>query len=295
MLDNKELVVASLYENPDEFFYHQGVLPFIEEDSSKLFSTHLPFILSNAIRLGNAGYEDYKIFKEYENLVKKYYSIFFYAESKGKISFVDNIDYMEQGIKEKYGEILRIAEEQMVKTNLDFILTTIINAKEEDFLINVIKGKEFRYLDKGSTRKAFICGDDKVVKFARHLYEDNNVPEHFLLAPTQTKVIVPKDSMPIYIEVQDYLSKVHNGEYMNENDITNFLREAEKQGLEISDPHCLQKDNDNFGFLKDYKDATLVGVNSYEDLPVWFKKRPIVLYDIDLVTYKKEYALQYHS
>lgn len=45
---------------------------------------------------------------------------------------------------------------------------------------------------------------------------------------------------------------------------------------------------DNFGFLKDYKDATLVGVDSYEELPDWFKKRPIVLYDIDMVSYEKD-------
>lgn len=75
---------------------------------------------------------------------------------------------------------------------------------------------------------------------------------------------------------------------MTEQDIENFLMEANKQGLVITDPLCLSKDNDNFGFLKSYKDATLAGVNSYDELPDWFKERPIVLYDIDLVTYKKD-------
>lgn len=75
---------------------------------------------------------------------------------------------------------------------------------------------------------------------------------------------------------------------MTRKDIKNFLKEAARQGLKINDPLCRDKKNDNFGFLNSYKDASLVGVESHEDLPEWFKKRPIVLYDIDMVTYTED-------
>lgn len=37
LLPDKELVVASLYQNPDEFLYSQECLPFIEKQEPKLF------------------------------------------------------------------------------------------------------------------------------------------------------------------------------------------------------------------------------------------------------------------
>lgn len=75
---------------------------------------------------------------------------------------------------------------------------------------------------------------------------------------------------------------------MTEEDISNFMKEIDRQGLVLGDPHCLQHDFVNFCFLEDYHDANLCGASSYEDLPEWFKKRPLVLYDIDMVTRKRE-------
>lgn len=209
---------------------------------------------------------------EYKELLKKYYSTFFYTESTAKLHFVDNLNYIDEKIEEKYREIFRIAKEPMVKNNLDFVLSSVINAEEEDFIMDFIKDKELEYCDKGTTRTAFKIGSDKILKFARHLYRKNNATSHFLLAPTDLKVISVNNGRPIYIERQEYLSKVYNGKPMTKEDIENFLMEAKKQGHIIENPLCLKKNMDNFGFLKDYKDATLVGVDSYEKLPDWFKK-----------------------
>lgn len=58
--------------------------------------------------------------------------------------------------------------------------------------------------------------------------------------------------------------------------------------------HCLEKNFNNFGFLKDYHDANTTGFKSAEDLPEWFKERPIVLYDVDLVYRKNaEYVIRF--
>lgn len=40
--------------------------------------------------------------------------------------------------------------------------------------------------------------------------------------------------------------------------------------------------------MKDYHDAILVGITSHEELPEWFKKRPLIMYDIDMIQYKNQ-------
>lgn len=282
LLSDKELVVAALYQNPDEFLYGQECFSFMGKQEPKLFLSHLPCLLSELLKLSRD-----REYVEYKELLKKYYSTFFYAESKQKIRFVNNLNYIDNEIHQKYWEIFRIAKNPIVQNTLDFILSSVINAEEEGFIMNFIKDEEFNYFDKGSTRKVFKIGNDKILKFARFLHSENNITRHFLLAPTALKVISVNNGRHIYIERQENLSKVYNGIPMTKEDIENFLVEAEKQGLVIEDPLCLNKQTDNFGFLKDYKDATLVGVNSYEELPDWFKKIPIVLYDIDMVSYEK--------
>lgn len=280
LLPNKELVVAALYKNPTDFFTQKNN-PKVNKVGAKepdLLLSDLPYLISVISQ------DD----SDYQALIKKYYSLFFAAESKRKLHFVQKLGYIPNETEEKYREIFRLAEEPMVMTNLDFILSAIINAKEEEFIIDYIKGKNIEYGGMGTTRKALKVGEDRVLKFARHLYSDENVTEHFLLCPNKLKKINTATSAPIYIEEEPYLSKSHNGQKMTKQDIENFLMEADKQGLVITDPLCLRKENDNFGFLKSYKDATLVGVNSYDELPDWFKERPIVLYDIDCVSYKKE-------
>ncbi len=276
LLPDKKLVVAALYKNPEDFFNEEKSSLNKEKEPEFLLSD-LPFLISQIAD------ED----KKYKELIDKYYRCFFNAESKRKLHLVREIGYILPEIKERYQEIFRFAEDPMVMTNLDFILSTVINANEESFISDYIMGKDVVYEGMGTTRKVFKVGEEHILKFARSLHRKNNVTKHFLLAPNDIRIISVGNFAPVYIERENYLSKYHNGKYMTEKDIDNFLAEAEKQGLEISDPHCLSKEKDNFGFLKSYKDATLVGVKNHDELPEWFKERPLVLYDIDMVSYKE--------
>lgn len=281
LLPSKDLVVAALYKNPDDFLLKKDTPEALQEKDELLLSD-LPYLISVFAEQDS----------DYQDIIKQYYDQFFAAESKRKLHFFKKIGYISKKTEKKYREILRMADDPMIMNNLDFILTSIINANEESFIIDCVKGKNIEFEGMGTTRKVFKVGDDYVLKFARHLHCKDNVTEHFLLAPTQLKIINTENSEPIYIEKENYLSKIYNGKKMTKEDIENFLIEADKQGLVISDPHCLRKEDDNFGFLKSYKDATLVGVNSHDELPEWFKKRPLVLYDIDMVSYRKEKSKQ---
>lgn len=136
--------------------------------------------------------------------------------------------------------------------------------------------------------KFFRIGDDKVLKLTSRKHMKDTLTEHFLLAPTKTKIIYNENNEPIlYIEKQDYLEKVYNGVAMNDEDLENYFEELRRLNIILHDPHCVKRLYDNFGFLKDYHDATLIGVNSYEELPDWFKRRPLVLYDIDMIRMKE--------
>lgn len=274
LLPNKELIIASLYQNPDDFIYKQETLPFLDK-KPPILRSHIPFLMS---RLNKEN--------KYQDILENFYELFFEAESKSKLAFAENVKYITENIKEKYQEILRIAKDPMVRISLDLILTTIINAHEESYIIDYIKGQDFSYGGTGTIRKVFKVGEDKVLKFSRSLYDKNSIRHHFLLAPTELRVIDEKDLPTVFIEKQEYLSDSYNGKKITEQDIDNFLQEAEKQGIVIKDHLCLSKSTDNFGFLRDYHDASLVGVDSYDELPEWFKERPLVLYDIDLVSYK---------
>ena len=81
--------------------------------------------------------------------------------------------------------------------------------------------------------------------------------------------------------------KKKNGLSISKREIKRFLQELDKCGYYTDDPNNLDLLPDNFGYLDDYHNANLAGLNSYEELPSWFKKRPLVLYDIDKV-YKKK-------
>lgn len=210
LLPDKELVVAALYNNPADILNQTDESKVIDKNRDLLLSD-LPYLIS-AIKDS-----------DYQVLIKKYYSLFFAAESKRKLHFIKKVGYISKEIEEKYQEILRLAEDPMVFTNLDFILSAIINANEGDFIIDRIKGKDVEFGGMGTTRKVLKVGDDSILKFARHLYSDENLTEHFLLCPNKLKKITVSNSTTIYIEEEPYLSKTHNGKKMTEQDIENFL------------------------------------------------------------------------
>lgn len=189
-----------------------------QTDESKVIDKNPDLLLSDLPHLISAINDS-----DYQALIKKYYSLFFAVESKRKLHFTKRFGYISQEIEEKHQEILRLAEDPMVMTNLDFILSAIINANEDAFISNYIKEKNVEFCGMGTTRKALKVGDNSILKFARHLYSSDNVTEHFLLVPNKIKRITVPNSTTICVEEEPYLSKTHNGKKMTEQDIEHFL------------------------------------------------------------------------
>ena len=127
-----------------------------------------------------------------------------------------------------------------------------------------------------------------MVKLTLEKYCPDTVKDLFLLAPTETiKINTCKKVSNQVIEIQSYLPKKKKGLSISKREIKRFLQELDKFGYYTDDPNNLDLLPNNFGYLYDYHDANLTGFSCYEELPSWFKKRPLVLYDIDKV-YKKK-------
>lgn len=210
-------------------------------------------------------------------------------EKKNKMGFIDDLKYdLEDDIKAYYDYLLKLVSASNVPKETIGRLNILLANGGEDFIKDYIGDNDVSYLKAGSTAQAFRIGEDKVLKFAKMKHIPDSVYEHFLLAPTERKIIRDDSFKPIlYIEKQDYLSQVYNGIPLGSDDYNNFFEEIKKQHLIVRDPHCLGRYADNFGFLRDYHDATLVGVSSHEELPDWFKRRPLVIFDIDMIIQDK--------
>lgn len=209
-------------------------------------------------------------------------------EKVKKMSFYCNLkNYLPANIRQKYAYLSQMYMSSSVPHKTEKMLDILLNHQEEDFIKNYIKDKDINYLSEGTTAQCFRIGDDKVLKLSMMKHMRDTITKHFLLAPTEMKIIYDENNKPIlYIEEQNFLSKVHNGIPMNDGDLENYFRELKRLNLILTDPLCYRRKFDNFGFLNDYHEATLVGVNNHEELPDWFKKRPVVLFDIDMLTKK---------
>lgn len=273
---NSNDILSSLYEDPEDYYYQQQTLPFCKKETKMALSqipTHLKHYIKNN--------------ESIKQLLLENFETFLKAEKKEKMSFIESLyNDLPQEIKDKYKDIYQLYKSYPVYF-VDKYITDIMNHNGTNFLLKYLKDKEIMYLDTGSTTTAFKIGNE-VLKFTRHKHEVNTEKDMFLLAKTLTKNVYDIDKIPILIiEIQKYLGKTHNGKVMTKQDIENFLNELDKQGYEVTDPNCLNRDCCNFGFLGDYKEANIINYNSHEELPEWFKERPIVLYDIDLI-YKKD-------
>lgn len=273
---NDSDILKSLYISSNDFDYKQESLPFYKEKEN--VSSTLPYELALYLK---------KYHKEKQALIKDNFELFFNAESKYKMAFLDNcIDYISDDILEKYHMLFNIYKKHSYKA-VDEVMTYLINYNCENILLDIIGDKEVTYLRRGTTTVAYRV-QNQVFKISRRKHEMNSERNLFLLAPTKTTYINDENGEVVgIIEQQEYLDKEYNGISITRDDILNFLEELDKQGYEITDPDCLQCCPSNFGFLRDYRDAMLGDYQSYSELPEWFKKRPIVLYDIDLV-YKKD-------
>lgn len=222
-------------------------------------------------------------------VIERNFNLFFNFESKQKMAFINMFrDYAPPDVITKYQTFLKLYNlRSEIRKQVDFFLSSLILVGEEDKLLACLTGN-VSYLDSGTTTHVY-CIEDKVLKLNMHKYCPDTVKDLFLIAPTQAiKITSKKHDFDLAIEIQDNLSKTRHGKTISKHDVRKFLKELDKLGYYTDDPNNLDLKNDNFGYLNDYHDANMTGVDSYEELPKWFKKRPIVLYDIDKV-YKKTY------
>ncbi len=275
------IILRSFYKNPDEFDYQQESLPFYQEEKNLVFSKLPKFLLFYS-----------KIYPELKKMILENFEIFFQTELCYKMELLENFYteplfwYHYSNLLSQYRELLCLYLKQPT-LDIDRILTTLINYHQEKSVIDILKNQEIKYLSSGTTTRVFQVGN-KVLKFSLKKHELATEKDLFLIAPTETEIIYDENNAPVLIvEIQDYLKKEYNGLSMTDKDIEHFFQELSHQGYILTDPNCLEKNNKNFGFLNDYHDANITGFQSAEDLPERFKKRPIVLYDVDLV-YKKD-------
>lgn len=274
-------IIKTFYKNPDEFDYQQECLPFYHEPSKLIFSELPKFLLFYS-----------KHHPDIKKMIMDNFEIFFQVESQEKMGLLDDFYteslflYQHKDLLYHYKELLYLYQKQKA-LDVDQMLTILVNYHQENLITELLKNHNVKYLTSGSTTRVFQVGN-KVLKFSLEKYEFDTEKDFFLIAPTETKVIYDKNQKPILIiEIQDYLDKKYCGIAMTDEDIDHFFMELDNQGYMVTDPNCLEKNFTNFGFLNDYHDANITGLESAEDLPEWFKKRPIVLYDVDLI-YKKD-------
>lgn len=264
---NLDYLLAAHYKNPDEYLNASENGKKYEGD---VIPSEIPWILTNYMNEN----DDIKkfVFYNYEELLR--------IEENKKFTFIDSLRFFKKLKKYRclldlFNEAIYLSEDQ---------LNLILKRHEEDFIINYIGNQSIKYLTEGTCAEVFRIGEDKILKISNNKYELNSITKHFLICPTEQKIIYDDNGNPkLYIELQPYLSKEHTGKPICEEDIINFFKELEKYNIKLTDRTCLNHDPRNFGFLRDYHDATLVGIDNIEDAPEWWKKRPIVIYDIDLM------------
>ncbi len=222
---------------------------------------------------------------------------FFCLEKDYKVSFLDNLKYdIPDSLKSKYDYLLKLLQSSPVPMETCRRLNILLANQSDSFIKEYIGSSKITFLNQGSTTQVFLIEDNKILKLCKKKHDSQTIYEHFLLAPTETKIIKDKyGKTKLYVERQAYLEKEYKGIPINETDFDHYFEELKKQHLILHDPHCIRRFTDNFGFLKDYHDAQLVGVSHHEELPDWFKERPMVLLDIDMIVKKeslKSYGLK---
>ena len=275
LLGNKDALTSFIVEIIQEEyeFDFERLYPQILDCKYKSF----PSLLTNYIY--NASLKAFLV-NHFEELLD--------MEVNEKMYFIERLkNSLPKDIKEKYDYLFKIYRVSMLPMNTLKSLNIALKHNDEGFIKDYVGNEDVSYIQSGSSSQALKIGEDKVLKFCKLKHMEDTETESFLLAPTKREIIYEDKKPILYIEEQGYLSKTHNGVCMNDRDLDNFFNELDRQDLVLHDPHCVKRYYDNFGFLNDYHDAQLAGVSSYDELPLWFKLRPIVLFDIDLVRKKR--------
>lgn len=264
------------------------IVEIIQEEYEFDFERLYPQILDCKYNSFPALLTNYVYNASLKAFLVKHFDEFLDIEVNEKMYFIERLkNSLPKDIKEKYDYLFKIYRVSMLPMNTLKSLNIALKHNDEGFIKDYVGNEDVSYIQSGSSSQAFKIGEDKVLKFCKLKHMEDTETESFLLAPTERKIIYEDKKPILYIEEQGYLSKTHNGVYMNDRDLDNFFNELDRQNLVLHDPHCVRRFYDNFGFLKDYHDAQLAGVANYDELPLWFKLRPIVLFDIDLVRKKR--------
>lgn len=276
----RELFIT-IIQNEASFDYNLIILALRnckKNDNDHSFSD-LPYELVGFIHLSDS-------LKDF--LVTNFEELFKY-ERKNKLNLLFEMrKHIPSSILKEYAYLLKLTNVSIYHENNTDINTILVNGAE-GFIKDYIGDNKVILLGEGTTAEAFRIGDDKILKLASKKYDEETEKEHFLLAPTEELIIKDdKGKIILHVEKQRFHKKVHNGVRINKDDLDNYFTELAKFGLEIQDPHCEAHKFDNFGFLDDYHEAILSGVNNHDELPDWFKKRPLVLFDIDMVKKKEK-------
>lgn len=279
-IDNKNeqvrdtIMYGLIKNNPD--IEENDLLRFINNDNG--IKSRIPYFYTKLSK----KFDKYSNIK---NIIVNNFELFFDSESSKKMELYsllsDEVDI--DRIKE-YKDLYRLYH-AYENSDVDLLLTTLINRNDYYFLNDILALKDVEYIGSGTTTTVYKV-EDKVIKFTKNKHEENTFDKKiFLLAPTITKYISKNEEMMV-LEIQDYLSDTYEGIGITKEDIINWNTEMEKLGYVVTDPLCSCLKTDNFGFLKDYRDAN-IDLDNPLVIPEWFKKRPLVLYDIDLI-YRKE-------
>lgn len=286
----KNKLLKAIFLSGSEIVLKTFTLEITKKKYNFDFSLFLPFLFMTNIDnapslLASLAYLN----KNLKSFLVNYFSVILPLE---KVDILDFIAFLKSDLSTRvlkdYEYLFKIYQVTTQKKLTYQMLNTILKNKDDGFIRDYIGCEEVFYLKYGSTAIAYRIGDDKVLKLSAYKHDKLSILEHFLLAPTERKVIYRELKPILYIEKQKYLASEYNGEPINKLDLDNFFNELDRQNLVLTDPHCVRMDYDNFGFLNDYHEAQLVGVSNYDELPEWFKLRPLVLFDIDMIREKED-------
>lgn len=266
LMDNKEICKLAIlfYKNNDLLNYYK-IKKFILENYK------YNYLASNLIELDENDNEFINNVEEYYNssidkklYIYKYYSEYLSKEIKDDMS--SKIKYFLEP-EQDFRPIDRVYEDG---------LGDKFNELVEKYL-SLSKDNTYELLDKGSVTWVYKIGD-YVFKISKQKYscEDIICPNCFMIIKNNEEIYLRNKNNEVYlgIEVQKYLTK--KIEKFNYRCADEFEKHLKEQGYYVDDTLVYG----NLRVLDSYLDADTTNV---DDLPDWFKKRPIVLVDRDLV------------
>ena len=250
------------------------IIESIRKDETTLIPNNLGYYLAQT--------------SKYKNLASTHKDILFESANNQKFRFLSLLNDKAPELCEEYKVALKLYELSNHSERTDSSLSNLINfgnynninksilTISPDLQITPIS------INKTSTNDVFGLGSNNILKLGTKRYTYNIDLNFFRIIPTKVYYIRNKSGQICsVIEFQPNI-------YTDPNIITlemikELFLDFMRHGLYIADPNCLKYEVNDFGLLRDYRDANLGQYKSHEDLPESFKRYPLVLLDVDLV------------